>query len=281
MSALLCIKQLLWKVNGKTILNNIDLSVNKGEVVGIIGPNGAGKTSLLRCILNQQKEFSGTINFKGKDINYYSAKQLAQHFAVVAQKATPIFALSVFDVVSMGLLPHKTLFSFNNSQDLHQITLALEKVGLTNELHSQYNHLSGGEQQRVLIARALVQKAEILILDEPTNHLDVYYQHQILKLVKDLNITVIMTVHDLNLAAQYCQRLVLLNKGKIIADDITERVLNPEILTEVFRLPCQREQDPITNVARVYFHLANNITTSDNKQLNTSKDEQTAVISHE
>ncbi|NQY63612.1 MAG: ABC transporter ATP-binding protein [Alteromonadaceae bacterium] len=281
MSALLCIKQLLWKVNGKTILNNIDLSVNKGEVVGIIGPNGAGKTSLLRCILNQQKEFSGTINFKGKDINHYSAKQLAQHFAVVAQKATPIFALSVFDVVSMGLLPHKTLFSFNNSQDLHQITLALEKVGLTNELHSQYNHLSGGEQQRVLIARALVQKAEILILDEPTNHLDVYYQHQILKLVKDLNITVIMTVHDLNLAAQYCQRLVLLNKGKIIADDITERVLNPEILTEVFRLPCQREQDPITNVARVYFHLANNITTSDNKQLNTSKDEQTAVISHE
>ena len=126
-----------------------------------------------------------------------------------------------------------------------------------------------------------MQKAEILILDEPTNHLDVYYQHQILKLVKDLNITVIMTVHDLNLAAQYCQRLVLLNKGKIIADDITERVLNPEILTEVFRLPCQREQDPITNVARVYFHLANNITTSDNKQLNTSKDEQTAVISHE
>ena len=130
------------------------------------------------------------------------------------------------------------------------MTLALEKVGLANELHSQYNHLSGGEQQRVLIARALVQKAVILILDEPTNHLDVYYQHQILTLVKNLNITVIMTVHDLNLAAQYCQRLVLLNKGEIVADDIADKVLNPIILTEVFQLPCQREQDPLRGNGR-------------------------------
>ncbi|NQY33674.1 MAG: ABC transporter ATP-binding protein [Alteromonadaceae bacterium] len=274
MSALLYIKQLNWKVSGKTILNNVDLNVSTGEIVGIIGPNGAGKTSLLRCILNQQKDFTGTIHFKGKNINSYSAKKLARHFAVVAQKANPIFALSVFDVVSMGLLPHKTMFSLNNSQDLHQMTLALEKVGLANELHSQYNHLSGGEQQRVLIARALVQKAVILILDEPTNHLDVYYQHQILTLVKNLNITVIMTVHDLNLAAQYCQRLVLLNKGEIVADDIADKVLNPIILTEVFQLPCQREQDPVTNVARVYFHLADQITTSDNEQLSTNNEQQ-------
>ena len=258
MSSLLNVANLSWQVANKTILSDISFQINTGEIVGIIGPNGAGKTSLLRCILNQQTARTGVdgqVYFKNKVITQYSKKQLAKHFAVVAQKASPIFALTVFDVVRMGLLPHKSLFALDNDHDQHQISLALEKVGLSNFIHQQYNQLSGGEQQRVLIARALVQKAEILILDEPTNHLDVYYQHQILHLVKKLNITVIMTVHDLNLAAQFCQRLLLLNEGRLVADNTPEQLLTSETLSKVFRLNCQCDQNPVTHAPRVTFNL--------------------------
>ena len=252
---LIQVKNLSWQIADKQILNALNFTVNKGEVIGIIGPNGAGKTSLLRCLLNQQKNVTGTVSFKNKTIEHYSNKALAQSFAMVAQKASPIFSLTVFDVIRMGLLPHKSLFSLDTDHDLRQISLALEKVGLLDKMHQTYNVLSGGEQQRVLIARALVQKAEVLILDEPTNHLDVYYQHQILQLISQLNITVIMTVHDLNLAAQYCQRLILLNKGELVADDTPENVLTTKTISEVFRLNCQLEQDPITHKPRIYFHL--------------------------
>jgi iron complex transport system ATP-binding protein len=260
MSIQLQVSQLSWLVKNKSILQNISFDVNQGEVIGIIGPNGAGKTSLLRCITNQIKNtanstLSGTIHLKNKALQYYPPKQLAQHFALVSQKAEPIFSLTVIDIVKMGLLPHQGFFSLDSDHDKAQIQLALNKVGLSGEGEKNFNLLSGGEQQRVLIARALVQKAQILILDEPTNHLDVYYQHQILQLVKQLNITVIMTVHDLNLASQYCQRLLLLNQGQLICDGSPSEVLSVQQLQQVFKLPCLLEHDPLTNKPRVYFSL--------------------------
>ena len=273
MSVLLNISHLNWAIGDKHILEDISFSIKKGEVLGIIGPNGAGKTSLLNCLLNQQKNISGTIHFKGKDLASYSMRELAKHFAVVVQKTAPVFDLNVYDIVSMGLLPHKTMFALDNDHDRHQIELALKRVGLSKEITTSFNTLSGGEQQRVLIARALVQQAQVLILDEPTNHLDVYYQHQILQLVKALHITVIMTVHDLNLAAVYCQRLILLNQGKIIADDSPDKVLTPKVLTPVFRLECQRETDPVTGAARIYFHLPES-TFQDSKTINKQSTKQ-------
>ncbi|WDE10747.1 ABC transporter ATP-binding protein [Thalassomonas haliotis] len=255
MPALIKLDKLNWAVGDKRILKDISLELEKGELLAIIGPNGAGKTSLLNCLLNQQKNVTGSVNFKGKNISSYTPRQRAKSFALVAQKTAPVFNLSVFDIVRMGLLPHKTLFSLDNDFDKHQIELALEKVGLSDKVHDAFTTLSGGEQQRVLIARALVQKAEVLILDEPTNHLDVYYQHQILALVKSLNITVVMTVHDLNLAAQYCRRLLLLDQGQVIADGAPEKVLTSQLLTQVFRLDCQQELDAVTGKTRVYFHL--------------------------
>lgn len=260
MSTLLTINQLGWETDRNTILKRISFEVSKGEVIGIIGPNGAGKTSLLRCITRQvsaqsQYKTTGSILLKGKPISQYSARQLAQHFALVMQKNDATFALSVFDIMRMGLLPHKSLFSLDSDHDRHQIEHALAKVGLQHTLHNAFNELSGGEQQRVLIARALVQASEILILDEPTNHLDVFYQHQILQLVKTLNVTVIMTVHDLNLASHYCQRLLLLDKGQLIADGTPKDVLTTERLTQVFQLPCQQDIDPMTHSTRVSFYL--------------------------
>jgi iron complex transport system ATP-binding protein len=247
---------LSWSQQKKSILQNIDFTVAKGEVLGIIGPNGAGKTSLLRCIQMLVNDYKGLIKFKGKPLQQYNRRTLAQSIAVVAQQSQPIFKLTVFDVVRMGLLPHKTLFSGDNDADVHQIELALEKVGLLPFRDKNYALLSGGEQQRALIARALVQGAELLIMDEPTNHLDVYYQHQIMHLTKALNITVLMTVHDLNLAAQHCSRLLLLDKGKLIVDGDADKVLNTQILSEIFGLPCYRDTDPLSGLPRISFSFA-------------------------
>ena len=260
MSTFINVSQLSWQIQNKAILQNISFNVCKGEVIGIIGPNGAGKTSLLRCLTNQASiltsaNIKGSVQLKNRSLIQFSAKEIAQHFAVVMQKNDSIFALSVQDVMKMGLLPHKTLFSLDSDHDKAQISLALKKVGLVHELNSQFNQLSGGEQQRVLIARALVQSSQILILDEPTNHLDVYYQHQVLQLVNKLNITVIMTVHDLNLASLYCQRLLLLDKGKLVCDGIPEAVLTPKKLSHVFGLPCQQSIDVMTGAAQVSFYL--------------------------
>ena len=255
------INQLHWQVNNKVILNNITFDVSKGEIIGIIGPNGAGKTSLLRAISHQKQTnnvgtFSGAVYLNKKALKSYSTKELAQHFAIVAQKTDTIFSLTVLDIVSMGLLPNKSLFAINNDHDKQQIKLALEKVGLTHAENMSFHQLSGGEQQRALIARALVQQANILILDEPTNHLDVYYQHQILHLLSQLNITVIMTVHDLNLASQYCQRLLLLEQGELINDGTPEAVLIETQLSKTFNLACSVTLNTFNQKPQVFFALA-------------------------
>ncbi|GAA0810062.1 hypothetical protein GCM10009111_00400 [Colwellia asteriadis] len=271
MSALLNVSQLSWRTSHTCILQDISLTITKGEVIGIIGPNGAGKTSLLRCLINQnniltKSGLSGSVHLKNKNIINYSTKELAQHFALVMQKPDPIFALSVQDVLKMGLLPHKSIFSLESDHDRGKINNALSKVGLLHMLNNNFATLSGGEQQRVLIARALVQSPQILILDEPTNHLDAFYQHQLLHLISKLNITVIMTVHDLNLASSYCQRLLLLNKGKLISDGTPEQVLTETQLHNVFGLPCQQKVNEITGSTQVSFYLpetqrANNTST--------------------
>lgn len=254
MSTLLSLHSVCWSVDQQKIIDDITFNVEKGDTIGIIGPNGAGKTTLLKCLLNQHQNWQGEIKLNNKSITQYNARELAQTFALVGQKSPPIFELKVYDVVRMGLLPYKAIFASDTDIDRKEIQLALEKVGLSDSQHKFFNNLSGGEQQRVLIAKALVQKAKVLVLDEPTNHLDIYYQHQILQLIQKLNITVIMTIHDLNLAAQYCNRLILLNKGKLIDNDSVDNVLNEKSLTHVFGLPCHKEQPcDEKSTPRVYF----------------------------
>jgi iron complex transport system ATP-binding protein len=260
MSTLINVSQLSWQIENKYILKNINFEVCKGEVIGIIGPNGAGKTSLLRCLTNQtnllnDKNLRGSVYLNNRNLTSYSSKQIAKHFAVVMQKNETIFALSVNDVMKMGLLPHKSLFAFDTDHDKAQIVLALDKVGLKHAVNHQFNELSGGEQQRILIARSIVQSSQILILDEPTTHLDVFYQHQVLQLVKQLNLTVIMTVHDLNLASLYCQRLLLLHHGQLLTDGSPTEVLNTLQLQEVFGLPCKQNIDPVNGATQVSFYL--------------------------
>jgi len=242
-----------WQVDNNVIVDSVSMSVNKGEMLGIVGPNGAGKTSLLKCLYQEYGLTSGNVKLTGKPLSSFNKKQIAQKIAVVSQHHDPVFSLTVFDIVHMGLIPHKSFFEQDSSEDIQLIELALAKVDLTEKQAQAFNTLSGGEQQRCLIARAIVQRPQILIMDEPTNHLDVYYQHQILSIVKKLNLTLIITIHDLNLAAQYCDRLLLMADSQVKAIDTPANVLTESLLKQTFRLNCVVDNNPITSKPRVTF----------------------------
>ncbi|WP_232358420.1 ABC transporter ATP-binding protein [Paraneptunicella aestuarii] len=222
----------------RAILKDLSFAINSGATVGIVGPNGAGKTSLLRCLLGLIEDYSGSILIQGKEQKQMSRRMLAKTLSSVPQHSDSLFDLRVLDVVQMGLLPHKSLFEMNSTQDARMIEQALHRVGMESKQNQLLNTLSGGELQRVLVARALVQKADILVLDEPTNHLDVYFQHQILQLLRHLNLTILMTIHDLNLAARYCDQILLLADGQIQGFGTPSEVLQAEVLSQIFGLPC-------------------------------------------
>lgn len=223
----------------QAILQDIHFAQQNGEFVGIIGPNGAGKSSLLRLIQRALLPDSGQILLQQRNIQQYRGAELAQTIAVVNQHVAPLFALTVEQVATMGLLPHKSWFERSTSEDRRQVQQALDKVGLLHKVSQQIDTLSGGELQRLYIARALVQRPALLLLDEPTNHLDVLYQHQVLQLVRSLNIPALACLHDLNLAALYCDKILLLHQGRQIAFGTPEQVLTSKLLQQVFGLPCQ------------------------------------------
>jgi iron complex transport system ATP-binding protein len=245
------------KIGQQQILSDVSVNLGSGKVMGVLGPNGAGKTSLLK-MLSGQLPSDHTVNWNNKALTDYDPMSMAQQIAVVNQLNESVFALDLYQIVRMGLLPHKSLLSRQTADDDKSISDAISRVGLADKVNQTFNSLSGGEQQRGLIARALVQKAALIILDEPVNHLDVYYQHQVLKLLRSLahklNITVVMSLHDLNLAANYCDHLCLLDKGKMVAQGSPEQVLTSERLQHVFRIPCQVSQNGENAAFRVDFY---------------------------
>ena len=264
-------KRLSWAVDQLTIIQNVDFSIKAGETVAIVGPNGAGKTSLLKCLYGEHRNYTGQISLKGKPLNQISPRQVAKKIAVVSQHAESVFNLTTLDIVAMGLIPHKGIFDSTTAADHIKISQALDKVDLLNKQDQYFNTLSGGEQQRVLIARAIVQSPDLLIMDEPTNHLDIYYQHQILQLAKKLKITLLLTIHDLNLAAQYCDRIVLIDNGKLCADDTPEIVFNQKLLSRVFKLDCHIDKNPFTQSPRITF--SGNSHNNCNNQQTTNNDD--------
>lgn len=245
------------KIGQHQILTDVSLNVGAGKVMGVLGPNGAGKTSLLK-MLSGQLDSDHSVLWNNKALTDYDPMSLAQQIAVVNQLNESVFALDLYQIVRMGLLPHKSLLSRQTPDDNKSISDAISRVGLENKVTQTFNSLSGGEQQRGLIARALVQKAALIILDEPVNHLDVYYQHQVLSLLRSLahklNITVVMSLHDLNQAANYCDHLCLLDDGKMVAQGAPEQVLTAPRLQQVFKIPCQIRHDGNNAAFRVDFY---------------------------
>lgn len=223
-------------VGNKKILNNLNLNLHDKEFLGIIGPNGSGKSTFLKCLYRVQKPTSGAIYFNGKILDEISYRESALQISVVAQHNFYSFDFTVLDVVLMGRAPHKKLLERDNENDFLIARHALKTVGMEHFEKRNFSTLSGGEQQRVILARALAQQTECLILDEPTNHLDIKYQLQIMDIVKSLNITVVAAIHDLNIAAMYCDRIIAFKEGSIIGCGTPKELLNRDFIYDMYEV---------------------------------------------
>jgi iron complex transport system ATP-binding protein len=242
-----------WTVEARKIIDAVSLTVAEGEFVGLLGPNGSGKSSLLRTIYRVLKPDAGWISLDGAEVWQLPARVLARRMAVVMQEPLGDFNFSVQEIVMMGRNPHKGLFEPDTGRDFQQVAEALARVGLADFSHRSFLTLSGGEKQRVLMARALVQEAKFLVLDEPTSHLDIYYQLEILELIKNLGVTTIAALHELNLAAAYCDRLVVLKAGKLVAAGSPEAVLQPALIREVYGVWSEVVTHPLTGKLNITF----------------------------
>ena len=225
------------------VLTDVGISVPAGATVGLIGPNGSGKTTLLRTLYGSLQPSAGVITIDDVPLRQITPRTLAREVAVVVQESAGDVPLTAGEMVLLGRSPHRSPFQSNTVED-HQIAAAsLARVGVRHLADRPFAQLSGGERQRVLIARALTQEATHLLLDEPTNHLDIRYQHEVLDLVQGLDVTSVVVLHDLNLAARYCDHLVLLQEGQVAAAGPIDEVLRPEVLEPVYGIGVRRVDD--------------------------------------
>jgi iron complex transport system ATP-binding protein len=234
------VKNLNFSINSRVILNNICLNIKSGKFCSIIGPNGSGKTTLLKNISTTYKPEVKKIYINGKDVAILKVKELGKHISYVKQGVDIEFDFIVRDIVLMGRIPHMKRLESERQSD---IDIAEEAMKLTNILHLKdrnIRQLSGGEKQRVMIARAIAQEGNVLLLDEPTSHLYIYHQFEILdtvkKINKELNTTIVAVLHDLNLAAQYSDYIFIVNDGKLAAQGTPLEVLTEETLRNIYNV---------------------------------------------
>jgi len=249
-SVTLQINNIACRYESANVLEDIDLSATAGDFIGVIGPNASGKTTLLKSISKILKPHTGVVLLNEKDVYTLKSTEIAKNLAVVPQESVISFAFTALEIVLMGRTPHLNRFEVEGTKDL---AIAKKAMQLTNSwyLHERpINTLSGGEKQRVIIARALAQEPKVLLLDEPTGHLDINHQIEILDLIKRLNkeeeMIVIAVFHDLNIASQYCQRLILLNKGRIFAAGRASDVLTQENIEKVYGIKVTVKQDDVS-----------------------------------
>ncbi len=230
------IKGISFSYGSHPALRDVSFKVEKGEVVSLVGPNGSGKTTLLKCINKILKPKGGVIFLKGDDIKRMDLGRLARFIGYVPQGASYAFPLTVFDTVLLGRKPH---ISWRVSgRDKEIVTEIILSMGLEGLALRQFNELSGGERQKVLIARALAQEPEVLLLDEPTSNLDLRHQLEVMELIRSLvrerGIAAIIAIHDLNLASRFSDRMILMKKGEVFAIGKPEEILTPENIKEVY-----------------------------------------------
>ncbi|KJK51331.1 ABC transporter ATP-binding protein [Lentzea aerocolonigenes] len=227
------------------IISDISLAA-ENEVVGIVGPNGSGKSTTLRCVYRALKPDSGAVLIDGT--NVHKRHDLARELAALTQESQVEFDFTVAEIVEMGRLPHE-----RSVRDAQAVRDALATVDITHLASRSFLSLSGGERQRVLIARAIAQEPRVLVLDEPTNHLDIRHQLEVLALARGLGITVLTVLHDLNLAASYCDRLCVLDEGRLVASGTPAEVLVPELIAKVFHVTAHVVRHPTTGVPQLLF----------------------------
>jgi iron complex transport system ATP-binding protein len=228
------VKGLSVDIGARRIVSQVDITVPNGRFVGLLGPNGSGKSTILKTIYRVRRPASGLVLLDGADLLAMPPKDAARRVAVVAQETTVEFDFTVFEMVMIGRTPHKKAFERDDDTDRAAAIQAIERVGCAHLVSRSFNTLSGGEKQRVLIARALTQGADHLILDEPTNHLDIRYQIEVLELVAGLNVTVLAALHDLSLAALFCDTVYLLAGGRIVAGGHPRTVITTETVSHAY-----------------------------------------------
>ncbi|EWH11340.1 vitamin B12 transport ATP-binding protein BtuD [Catenovulum agarivorans DS-2] len=254
MAASLQVSNLSWSTEQQQILTDISFELIANSVTAVVGPNGAGKTSLLRSIYLGLANQTGQIKLDQVCLSLLNRQQIAQKIAVVTQQHDAVCHLKVIDLIKLGLLPHLKWFGFSSKNQMLHIDNIIQQLNLSALLDKFFDQLSGGEQQRVLIGKALAQKPRLLILDEPTNHLDVHFQHQILSLLTGLGITVLMTVHDLNLAAQYSDNLLVMHQGKLVKCGKPGDILDEASISNIFNLPVHKGVNPLDNSVHMFYH---------------------------
>lgn len=237
-------------------LHGVRLEIPRGTFLGIIGLNAAGKSTLLKTIGATLKPTCGIVYLDDKNIANFTRQDIAKKISFVPQETTANFSFKVFDIVLMGRYPHQQRFTIDNEKDLEIARKAMEATGCWHLRERFLTELSGGERQKVVIARALAQEPEIMLLDEPTSHLDLTSQLEILEILKKLNqeqqLTVIAVFHELNLASQYCKQLLLLDKGKVFAAGNPCEVLKPEIIKKVYKTNVLVTKHPLAGTPQIY-----------------------------
>jgi len=252
-------KDVCWRPSKKQpfLLNPVSFEISPGRVLGVVGPNGAGKSTLLRMIYHYQKPTSGQILVDGQDLWGMSAKVAARKVAAVLQEQPGAFGLSVRDIVALGRTPHRSGLSSEGAKDAQIIETAIARMQLESLVARDFDTLSGGERQRVMVARALAQQPQVLIMDEPINHLDIRHQLEILSLIRSLGLTIVVSLHDLNMAADVCDAILLLKDGHCQGFGSADDVLSEQLVSDTFSVTAQRQVLSVSQNQHLTFHLPN------------------------
>lgn len=226
-----------WTRSGRVVLDRVTVDPIPGSTVGLLGPNGSGKSSLLRLLAGIDRPDSGSVQLDGRELHAMSRRAVARRVAMVGQHADTDLDIAVRDIVRLGRIPHTPVFG--RGHDDSAVAAAMAATSLDGMADRLWHTLSGGERQRVQIARALAQEPSELLLDEPTNHLDIAHQLEILTLIRRLEVTSVVALHDLNLAAMFCDHVVVLSAGAVVATGSPVEVLTEELVAEVYGVRCR------------------------------------------
>lgn len=222
------------RVGDRDLVDSVTLEAAANEIVGLVGPNGCGKSTLLRTAYRVRRPDRGRVTVGGRDVWREPVSFVGRHLGVVAQSVAVEFPLTVAEIVLLGRAAHKGMFERDDDRDHDLVARSLREVGMHDRAHDEFATLSGGERQRALIAQALVGESEVLLLDEPTNHLDLHHQVDLMELLRARSVTTVVALHDLGLAARYCDRIAVMQQGRLHSVGAPPEVLTEEMLRQVY-----------------------------------------------
>jgi iron complex transport system ATP-binding protein len=251
----LALEGLTVAIDGRALVDALDLSIERDEVIGLVGPNGSGKSTTLRCVYRALAPTAGRVTLAGEDVRALDRRACARQVAALTQDHHVELDFTVFEVVAMGRAPHRRDHERLSDTETALCHDALARLDVEHLALRSVLTLSGGERQRVLIARALVQEPRILVLDEPTNHLDVRHQLALLGLLRRAGLTTVVALHDLNLAASACDRIAVLQDGRLVAVGTPAEVLTPELVRKVFDVDVAVVTHPTTGATQLLYDL--------------------------